>query len=143
MKTTREVFRIDLQAWSEAAATLSKQRRRMAGLVLSPKVRESVRTFAVCRSSNRICGQALYVPIVESPGKTGIGRFGWKDQHPSLLSFAADAYINEMGITNRLIPSENASICNTVSEPNDKAGQDGLGGIDHFARFIRATKVPR
>ena len=47
-----------------------------------------------CRSSrNRICGQALYVPILESPGKTGIGRFGWKDQHASLLSFAADDFL--------------------------------------------------
>ena len=96
-----------------------------------------------CRSTNnRTCGKALYVPILESPGKTGIGRFGWKDQHASLLSFAADAYINEMGITSRLIPSEITSLCNTVSEPNDKPGEDGLEGIDHFARFIRATKTP-
>src|SRR5256885_8211377 len=35
-----------------------------------------------------------------------VGRFGWKDQHASLLSFSADAYLNEMGITNRLQPDE-------------------------------------
>src|SRR5438067_1670289 len=46
-----------------------------------------------CRSSHRkICGQALEVPIVEAPGQMAVGRFGWKDQHASLLSFAADAY---------------------------------------------------
>src|SRR3989441_9464376 len=28
-----------------------------------------------------IRGQALYVPILEAPGETRIGRFGWKDQH--------------------------------------------------------------
>ena len=96
-----------------------------------------------CRSTHgRICGQALYVPILESPSKTGIGRFGWKDQHASLLSFAGDAYLNEMGITNRLFPTEITSLCNTVSEPNDTPGPDGLEGIDRFARFIRATKVP-
>ncbi len=35
------------------------------------------------------------------------GRFGWKCQHGSLFSFAADAYLNEMGITTPLEPNEN------------------------------------
>src|ERR1700688_618093 len=96
-----------------------------------------------CKSSHRkICGQVLYVPIVEAPGQMGVGRFGWKDQHASLLSFAGDAYLNEMGITNRLQPNEVTKLCNTVSEPNDTPGPDGLSDIDHFARFIRATKAP-
>jgi CxxC motif-containing protein (DUF1111 family) len=96
-----------------------------------------------CKSSHRkICGQILQVPIVEAPGQMSVGRFGWKDQHASLLSFAGDAYLNEMGITNRLQPDEVTKICNTVSEPNDTPGPDGLSDIDHFARFIRATKAP-
>jgi CxxC motif-containing protein (DUF1111 family) len=96
-----------------------------------------------CKSSHRkICGQILEVPIVEAPGQLAVGRFGWKDQHASLLSFAADAYLNEMGITNRLQPDEVTKLCNTVSEPNDTPGPDGLSDIDHFARFIRATKAP-
>lgn len=96
-----------------------------------------------CKSSHRkICGQVLFVPIVEAPGQTGVGRFGWKDQHASLLSFSGDAYLNEMGITNRLQPDEVTNLCNTVSEPNDTPGSDGLADIDHFARFIRATKAP-
>src|SRR6202049_4264612 len=96
-----------------------------------------------CKSSHRkICGQVLQVPIVEAPGQMGVGRFGWKDQHASLLSFAGDAYLNEMGITNRLQPNEVTNLCNTVSEPNDTTGPDGLSDIDHFARFIRATKAP-
>ena len=96
-----------------------------------------------CRSTGgRTCGHALYVPVLEAPGKTAIGRFGWKDQHASLLSFAGDAYLNEMGITNKLFPAEVTTLCNTVSEPNDQPGPDGLEDIDHFARFIRATKAP-
>jgi CxxC motif-containing protein (DUF1111 family) len=94
------------------------------------------------KNHGKICGQALYVPIVEAPGKTGVGRFGWKDQHASLLSFSADAYLNEMGITNRLQPDEVTNLCNTVSEPNDTPGPDGLSDIDHFARFIRASEAP-
>src|ERR1700726_601822 len=96
-----------------------------------------------CKSSHgQICGQILYVPIVEAPGQMGVGRFGWKDQHASLLSFAGDAYLNEMGITNRLQRNEITNLCNTVAEPNDKLGTDGLSDIDHFARFVRATKAP-
>jgi CxxC motif-containing protein (DUF1111 family) len=94
------------------------------------------------KSHGRICGQALYVPIVEAPGKTGIGRFGWKDQQASLLSFSADAYLNEMGITSRLQPDEVTNLCNTASEPNDKTDADGLSDIDHFARFMRASEAP-
>jgi CxxC motif-containing protein (DUF1111 family) len=96
-----------------------------------------------CRQTqSRICGQAIYVPILEAPGQTGIGRFGWKDAHASLLSFAGDAYFNEMGITNKLFPTEVTALCNTAPEPNDKPKPDGLEDIDLFARFIRATKAP-
>src|SRR5204863_4890541 len=96
-----------------------------------------------CHSTHgRICAQVLYVPILEPPGKTSVRRFGWKDQHASLLSFAGDAYLNEMGITNKLFPDEITLLCNTVSEPNDTPGADGLEDIDRFARFIRATKAP-
>ena len=96
-----------------------------------------------CRKNHKkICGQFLYVPILEAPGQTGIGRFGWKGQHASLLSFSADAYLNEMGITSRLQPDEVTNLCNTVSEPNAKPGPDGLSDIDRFARFMRATAAP-
>jgi CxxC motif-containing protein (DUF1111 family) len=90
----------------------------------------------------RIRGQALMVPIVEAPGKTAVGRFGWKAQHASLLSFAGDAYLNEMGITTTLFPDEVVAICNTVAEPNDEPGPDGLSDVDLFARFMRAAKAP-
>src|ERR1700730_9425665 len=96
-----------------------------------------------CKSSHqKICGQVLQVPIVEAPGQMSVGRFGWKDQHASLLSFAGDAYLNEMGITNRLQPDEVTKLCNIASEPNDTPGPDGLSDVDRFARFIRATKAP-
>jgi CxxC motif-containing protein (DUF1111 family) len=96
-----------------------------------------------CRTTHgKICGQVLYVPIVEAPGQTGVGRLGWKDQHASLQSFSGDAYLNEMGITSRLFPDEVTQLCNTVSEPNDTPGSDGLDDVDHFTRFIRATKAP-
>ena len=49
------------------------------------------------------------VPVLEANNAPRIGRFGWKSQHASLESFAADAYLNEMGITSPLLPDENTS----------------------------------
>lgn len=90
-------------------------------------------------------GKAIDVPILEAPGKTAIGRFGWKDQHASLLSFSADAYLNEMGITSRLQPTEVTTVCQPdgVKNPNNQPDEeDGLEDIDRFARFMRSTKAP-
>jgi CxxC motif-containing protein (DUF1111 family) len=96
-----------------------------------------------CKSTHgKVCGFVIYVPIVEAPGQAGVGRFGWKNQHASLLSFSGDAYLNEMGITTQLFPDEVTKLCNTVSEPNDKPGTDGLADVDRFARFVRSSKAP-
>src|SRR5438445_6784636 len=89
-----------------------------------------------------IHGQALLVPILEAPGHTALGRFGWKDQHASVLSFAADAYLNEMGITSRLFLEEVTDLCNTADEPNNKPDSTGLEDLDRSGRFMRATKAP-
>ena len=88
-------------------------------------------------------GLAVTVPILERPGQTRIGRFGWKAQHGSLQSFAADAYLNEMGITSPLLPTENTvsgrdvTQYDTVGDPEDD-GDD----VMQFADFMRATKAP-
>jgi CxxC motif-containing protein (DUF1111 family) len=96
-----------------------------------------------CRETRgRICGRAISVPVLEAAGQTAIGRFGWKDQQASLLSFAADAYLNEMGITSRLAATEVTTLCDTVKDPEDSTGEGGLADIDRFARFMRATKAP-
>jgi CxxC motif-containing protein (DUF1111 family) len=111
-----------------------------------------------CRETHgRICGQALYVPVPESEGRDRIGRFGWKDQHASLLAFAADAYLNEMGITNRLQKDEVTTVCNPpvtttvpnkdetkITEPNSLPDptDNNLEDIDHFASFMRSLKAP-
>jgi CxxC motif-containing protein (DUF1111 family) len=89
-------------------------------------------------------GLVVRVPVLEArTGTTAVGRFGWKDQHASLTSFSADAYLNEMGITSTLQMVENTSNGNsvaafdTVPEPEDTDND-----IDQFADFMRATKAP-
>jgi len=89
-----------------------------------------------------ICGKAITVPVGEAGGALRVGRFGWKNQHASLLSFSADAYLNEMGVTNALQPNEVATLCDAIQDPEDTIGKDGLGDIDRFARFMRASKAP-
>ena len=62
-------------------------------------------------------------------GSSRIGRFGWKAQHASLNAFSADAYLNEMGVTNEIFSHENAPNGNAAllaeadkfSDPEDKA----------------------
>ena len=54
-------------------------------------------------------GMANMVPVLEANSIARIGRFGWKSQHASLVSFSADAYLNEMGITTPIFPDENTS----------------------------------
>jgi len=93
-------------------------------------------------SEGRIHGEAVEVPVLESPGQSRIGRFGWKDQHSSLLSFIGDAYLNEMGVTNRLRPKDVTTVGKITPDPEDIPDNLGLADIDHFAGFIRGTKVP-
>src|SRR6201993_441958 len=93
-------------------------------------------------SEGRIHGEVVQAPIFEAPGQTRVGRFGWKDQHSSLLSFIADAYLNEMGITNRLRPTNVTTVLNTTTGIEDQPDELGLADIDHFAQFIRGTMVP-
>jgi CxxC motif-containing protein (DUF1111 family) len=95
-------------------------------------------------------GQIISVPVLESPGTNRIARFGWKNQHASLLSFSADAYLNEMGITSPLQPTENTNMgvsvaaFDTVPDPEEAATPAAPFGpdVEIFARFMRATKVP-
>ena len=89
-----------------------------------------------------ISGEFIQVPVLEAPGQIRGGRFGWKNQQASLLSFASDAYLNEMGITNRLNTTDITSVCKTTSDPEDTTDNIGLADIDHFAQFMRATKAP-
>ncbi|HEY6214833.1 MAG TPA: di-heme oxidoredictase family protein, partial [Vicinamibacterales bacterium] len=95
------------------------------------------------QSGGRIAGQVIQVPLPEAPGQIRVGRFGWKNQQASLLGFSGDAYLNEVGITNRLFATENTSLglsvaaFDTVADPEDVDND-----IDAFARFMRATKAP-
>ena len=96
-------------------------------------------------SGGKVKGEYISVPVLEAPGQPlRIGRFGWKDQHASLLSFSGDAYINEQGITSRIFPTDTTGVCKdpNIPDPEDHVDGIGMADVDHFASFIRATQAP-
>jgi CxxC motif-containing protein (DUF1111 family) len=97
------------------------------------------------RDRDGISGRAGVVVDLAS-GNRRVGRFGWKSQHATLLAFGADAYRNEMGITNDLFPQESAfgvtgdrmRVCDSHPDPEDRMDPaTRRRGIDNFESFMR------
>jgi CxxC motif-containing protein (DUF1111 family) len=108
-------------------------------------------------------GTLTEVPVVEANNALRIGRFGWKAQQASLLSFSGDAYLNEMGITNKFDGSNGRSSSDpgAGSSENPASTADGItnvnfpsafdpvadpeddgGDVLAFADFMAATRAP-
>lgn len=89
-----------------------------------------------------------------STGEQRVGRFGWKAQLATLLDFSGDAYLNEMGITNRLFPTENAPngkadvlaqfdrVPDIEDEPDPATGRSDIDALADFQRLL-APPAPR
>jgi CxxC motif-containing protein (DUF1111 family) len=97
------------------------------------------------RNRDGVSGRAALITDVAS-GRRRVGRFGWKAQHATLLAFGADAYRNEMGITNDVFPVEFAfgvsdqqmRLCDPQPDPEDRRDPvTGRRGIDNFEAFMR------
>ncbi len=101
-------------------------------------------------NADGVSGRAHVVHTLEDPsGPMRVGRFGWKAQVATVLSFSGDATRNEMGVTNRLVPDENPpngdyallAQCDSMPDPEDVADQQGFAFIDrvtHFQRYLAA-----
>jgi CxxC motif-containing protein (DUF1111 family) len=78
------------------------------------------------------------------------GRFGWKAQIATVLSFSADAAATEMGLTNRVIPHETApngdpvrlATCDLTADPEDTPASNGLEFVDSVTAFQRYLSPP-
>ena len=85
------------------------------------------------------------VPALEaSAAKLGLGRFGWKSQHSSLMSSCADSLRNELGIRNRLYPDEYPTHASGDSptpfdSPDPRTGKTEL---ERLVEEIRHTAPP-
>ena len=97
------------------------------------------------RNGDGIRGQAALV-MDPATRTVRVGRFGWKAQQATLLAFAAEAFRNEMGITNDLFPNEigtgltaeQLAACDKVADPEDKPDPEThLRAIDQVTNFMR------
>ena len=102
------------------------------------------------RDRDGISGRAAVITDIAT-GHRRVGRFGWKAQQATLLAFGADAYRNEMGITNDLFPQELAfgitaaqmKLCDRVSDPEDRPDRrTRRRGIDNFESFMKFLAPP-
>jgi CxxC motif-containing protein (DUF1111 family) len=107
----------------------------------------TITTNAAATNVDHIVGTpALVTDLVD--GKQHVGRFGWKGQFATLLSFVADAANNEMGITSRISPvgqAPNTNLynqLNTVADPNDVIGSSGKAKIDTRSDYVRLLSPP-
>lgn len=110
-----------------------------------------------------IRGTLTAVPVVEANNALRIGRFGWKAQQASLLSFSGDAYLNEMGITNKFdgFGGRSSSAADAGTHENPASTAEGVIDVTFpsafdpvpdpeddgrdviaFADFMAATRAP-
>jgi CxxC motif-containing protein (DUF1111 family) len=96
-------------------------------------------------------GTAGRANLVDNPplGKKTVGKFGWKAQVPSLLVFAADAYLNEMGITTSIFPQDNCpngdcALLASCDPVPDSQGPEDAGDVDmlKFRDFMQLHAPP-
>ncbi|MBA2594329.1 MAG: c-type cytochrome [Pseudomonadota bacterium] len=95
------------------------------------------------QSKDAINGRAAHV-IDVATGLRRVGRFGWKAQQAT-LSFGAEAFLNEMGVTNPLFPKDTApngdnhalQACDQFDdlESTDDDGE-GIGKVNIFMRLL-------
>ena len=104
------------------------------GLGLVDSLPDSAFDTLASREAAAIRGIANRVTILlanpldssQSNGATRVGRFGWKAGIPSLAQFAADAYLNEMGITTTHC---NRGSVNSAFATENRANRAGTNAI--------------
>ena len=111
---------------------------------------ETIRQLALRQKPDGVAGRICEVTDITT-GLKRVGRFGWKAQQATLLAFSADAYLNEMGITSRFFPKENApngnetllALFDTIADPEDEIDPaTRRGDIDVVADYMRFLGAP-
>ncbi len=134
-------------------ATIVARRRTVPlyGLGLVDALPDSA-LMALAEHQHELSPSTAGVPsmvVDEASGLERVGRFGWKAQHATLFTFISDAYLNEMGITNPIFPSENCPQGNcallaanpAATNPND-TDTDAIEQITDFLSFTAPPTPP-
>jgi len=129
----------------EATIVARRKTTPLFGLGLVDNVPDG--TFLAIAAQQRartpeVAGEASIVTDATS-GRTRVGRFGWKAQIATLVTFSADAYLNEMGITSPTFPKDNLpngsadrlEKCDGLKTDPEDAG-DGVVAFTDFMTFL-------
>jgi CxxC motif-containing protein (DUF1111 family) len=116
-----------------------------------PAVRGTVRMVADIDNFDGPADEVSSTTLA-SLGIAHVGRFGWKDDFASLVGFSADAYLNEIGITNDLNSEPNTTCAmgvqqsgitlQTADDPEDTVDSTGRADVDRFTDFMRGLRPP-
>jgi CxxC motif-containing protein (DUF1111 family) len=131
-----------------AQATIVVQRRSPAlfglGLVDATPDADFVALAATQTGTrDRVAGRVNLVDNARAGMKT-VGKFGWKAHVPTLIQFAGDAYVNELGITSPDFPNENCPQGNCAElafNPLPGINDDG-GGLVLLHNFMTLLAAP-
>jgi CxxC motif-containing protein (DUF1111 family) len=131
---------------SQATIVAGRRTTPLFGLGLVDGIPDwTLRSLAWQQKSDpdRIAGVVSIVTNVET-GLPDVGKFGWKAQNATLHIFAADAYVNEMGVTSPMFPSENCpqGDCASLSCNPDPGINDDGSGVQAFTDFMTFLAPP-
>ena len=109
--------------------------------------------WALNPPSANVSGVVHWVGAVEDPPNSPLhaGRFGWKADVATMMTFSAGAALNEVGITNPFHPVDNdpngidpplLEDCDSVADPEED--MDFLNELNDYQRFLAAPpQTPR
>jgi CxxC motif-containing protein (DUF1111 family) len=136
----------------EANVTTKRKSTPLFGLGLIEAIPDATIIRGAYIKFGGILGRPAMV-VDAATGETRVGRFGWKAQHATLLAFAGDASVNELGITNRLFPHHNLPNIQAAKasfEPDvavedvvdEATGKSNIDRLTDFMRFMAPPEVP-
>lgn len=99
--------------------------------------------LAASQIGTPIAGRVSMVDNIRAGMKT-VGKFGWKAHVPTLIQFAGDAYVNELGITTPDFPNENCPQGNCAElafNPQPGINDDGSGAV-LLSNFMTLLAAP-
>jgi CxxC motif-containing protein (DUF1111 family) len=130
---------------SDCAVVVTERRTTsLMGAGLIEAIADDEIEALAARQPRELAGRPAYVLDVAS-GRERVGHFGWKAQHATLETFAGDAYLNELGITNELFPEEvapngNMGLLAAMDPTPDPEAEPGA--LNKLADFMRLLASP-
>lgn len=133
----------------EADRVATRITPHLFGVGLIDRIPDQVLERLAASGAEETRGRVHWVSPLEG-GPLRAGRFGWKSQQSTLLSFTGDAARSELGLTNRVRPEELApggdavllGILDRTVDPEDTEDEHGLSRIDHFMIFQELLAPP-